>query len=69
MIDVKNRAKLYSGETIIQIQICRGADDRPFIVALTNIGRILSSEAIHGQGGWEVTELPERMSTDLDTIE
>jgi hypothetical protein len=58
LIDVK-KLEFEADEKIIQVAVGTGGDGRPFLMHLTNKGRVFSS-AIHGQGNWEVTELPKR---------
>jgi hypothetical protein len=55
-------------EKIVQIAIGIGGNGRPFLMHLTNKGRIFSS-AIHGQGKWEEIEVPTHKEKDfLDTL-
>lgn len=48
---------------IIQIQVSRGADDRPFLTALTDTGCILIAENMWGFNGWMVMWDPEEAGT------
>ena len=47
-------------EKVAQVIPGMGGDERPFLVILTTHGRVFSGP-IHGQGGWEETELPNFM--------
>jgi len=55
------------GEQIIQIALGTGGDGRPFLMSLTNHGRVFSS-AIHGQGKWEETQLPSIKEDEDETV-
>ncbi len=71
MTNITNAIKLYSGERVVQIQLSHAGDDRPYIAALTSIGRILVSSGVWSanKDSWEEIQLPETASSDLDTIE
>lgn len=46
-------------EKVIQIQLNRGADNRPIMMCLTNCGRIFVSDTIWGTVKWGLVESPD----------